>query len=209
LQASSKGGSLKAIILTAGEGAHFYPLTVNRPKGMNIVAGKPILQHTVEALVEAGVKECWFVVGYKPERLRAFFGNGSNFGVTAHYVEQPRPDGTGSAVRLAAEAMNASEETLVIFGDNHYTADLVRTVLRTKGDVILGTSHADPQRNGLLVAKAGKLVKYELPSTSERGLVNTGLMKFTPGFLSFLRKEPKGRRSFPIPCSATSNPATW
>ncbi len=157
---------------------------------MSIVAGKPLLQHTVEALVEAGVKECWFVVGYKPERLRAFFGNGSNFGITARYVEQKRPEGTAAAVRLAAEEMQPTEETLVIFGDNHYTADLIRSVASVKGDVIMGTSNADPRRNGLVVAKAGKLVKYELPSTSERGLVNTGLMKFTPAFFAYIRGLP-------------------
>lgn len=177
---------MKAIILTAGEGAHFHPLTVTRPKGMSIVAGKPILQHTVEALAQVGVTDIWFVVGYKPERLRTFFGNGNNFGIKAHYVEQPSPLGTGAAVRLAAEALDPQTDTLVLFGDNRYGADLIRTVLETPGDVVLGTTESDPRRNGLIIAKSGKLADYEFPSESQRGLVNSGVMKFRPRFFQFL-----------------------
>jgi UDP-N-acetylglucosamine diphosphorylase / glucose-1-phosphate thymidylyltransferase / UDP-N-acetylgalactosamine diphosphorylase / glucosamine-1-phosphate N-acetyltransferase / galactosamine-1-phosphate N-acetyltransferase len=178
---------VKAIILTAGEGAHFRPLTVTRPKGMSLVAGRPILHHTVEALVEAGIQDCTFVVGYKPERVRAFFGSGKPFGIEAHYVTQERPEGTGNALRLAVEHLRPKDETLVLFGDNRYTADLIRTVLAIHGDVVLGTSASDPKRNGLLVAKSGRLVRYEYPSGSDHGLVNTGLMKFTPRFFDHLR----------------------
>lgn len=177
---------MKAIVLAAGEASHFYPLTVHRPKGMTIVAGKPLLQHTVEALTAAGVKEISFVIGSKTESLRAFFGSGANFGVDVRYVPQERPDGTGAAVRRALEDQRPGSETLVVFGDNRYEPDIFRRVLSVKGDVVMATSAANPARQGCMVARAGRLVDYEFPAKSARGLVNTGAMKFTPGFFDHL-----------------------
>lgn len=178
---------MRAIVLSAGEGAHFRPLTITRPKGMSIVAGKPILQHTVEALAEAGVREVHFVVGYKPERVRSFFGSGRDFGIEAHYVAQERPEGTGAAVRLAARALgDGASESLVVFGDNLYGPDLVRRLLSVRGDALVAAWAAAAQRHGTLVAKNGRLLSYEYPTASPAGLVNTGLMKLSPDFFMFL-----------------------
>jgi len=66
----------QAIILAAGEGWRLRPFTVNRPKVMLPVAGKPILQYMVEALAQNGIRNIVMVVGYKREQIFDYMGSG-------------------------------------------------------------------------------------------------------------------------------------
>jgi bifunctional UDP-N-acetylglucosamine pyrophosphorylase/glucosamine-1-phosphate N-acetyltransferase len=61
---------LKAVILAAGEGHRMRPLTGNRPKVMLPIANKPILEHLLNEVKEAGVREFIFIVGYCDEQVR-------------------------------------------------------------------------------------------------------------------------------------------
>jgi glucose-1-phosphate thymidylyltransferase len=58
----------QAVILVAGEGQRLRPFTVNRPKAMLSIAGKPILQYAVEALAQNGIRDIVLVVGYRKSR---------------------------------------------------------------------------------------------------------------------------------------------
>ncbi|MDY7082769.1 MAG: sugar phosphate nucleotidyltransferase, partial [Halobacteria archaeon] len=55
---------MKAVILTAGEGRRLKPLTNLRPKPMIPIANRPLLEHVVQAVEEAGIDEIVLVVGY-------------------------------------------------------------------------------------------------------------------------------------------------
>ena len=93
----------KAMLLAAGRGTRMRELTDELPKPMIAVRGKPILQHIVEGLASAGVKEILIVVGYRKEVVTEFFGDGSKFGVRISYVTQVVQDGTGRVVELGTE----------------------------------------------------------------------------------------------------------
>ena len=60
---------MQAVVLAAGEGTRLRPLTEDKPKGMVEVAGKPILTHCFERLVELGADELLVVVGYKKQAI--------------------------------------------------------------------------------------------------------------------------------------------
>jgi len=61
--------SLQAVILAAGEGVRLRPLTQNKPKALIPVANKPIIEHTILSLLEAGIRDIIVVVGYRKEQV--------------------------------------------------------------------------------------------------------------------------------------------
>src|SRR5437773_8934969 len=91
----------KAVILAAGRGTRMRELTADFPKPMIQVRGKPVLQHIVEGLRDAGVERFLIVVGYRADVVRNFFGDGSRFKIDIEYVTQVTQDGTGRVVDLA------------------------------------------------------------------------------------------------------------
>src|SRR5438552_5679760 len=93
----------KAVVLAAGRGTRMRELTNELPKPMIAVRGKPILQHIVEGLRDAGIAHFLIVVGWHAEVVREYFGDGAKFGVSVEYVTQVVQDGTGRVVELAKD----------------------------------------------------------------------------------------------------------
>src|SRR5437016_9860164 len=93
----------KGVILAAGRGTRMRELTNNVPKPMIEVRGKPVLQHIVEGLRDAGVRRFLIIVGYHAETVRDFFGDGRRHDVTIQYATQTVQDGTGRVVNLARD----------------------------------------------------------------------------------------------------------
>ncbi|MEK6839283.1 MAG: sugar phosphate nucleotidyltransferase, partial [Candidatus Thermoplasmatota archaeon] len=92
---------MKAWILSAGEGTRMRPLTANLPKPLLPVAGKPFLEHTIEALREAGAREMSVLIGWQGRRVKEAFGHGDRLGVRIDYEEQDERLGTAHAIGLA------------------------------------------------------------------------------------------------------------
>lgn len=93
----------KAVVLAAGRGTRMKGLTEDIPKPMIKVHGSPILETIVCGLVKNGVREILVVVGYRPEVITDYFGNGEAFGCSIFYVTQEVQDGTGRVVDLAID----------------------------------------------------------------------------------------------------------
>ncbi|MFB6115657.1 MAG: NDP-sugar synthase, partial [Candidatus Nanohalobium sp.] len=86
---------MKAVILAAGQSSRFKPLSDNRHKGLTQVLGKPIIEHTIEELRNAGVDEVIVVQGPDAE-IEEEIGDKVD-----HYVIQEEPEGMGHALRQA------------------------------------------------------------------------------------------------------------
>ena len=106
----------KAVILAAGRGTRMKGLTEDLPKPMIKVQGRPILETIVRGLVENGVREVLIVVGYRPEVIRDYFGDGGAFGCAISYVTQEVQDGTGRVVDLAIDFSNG-DPFILSYGD--------------------------------------------------------------------------------------------
>src|SRR5206468_13039937 len=99
---SSAGASrMKAVILAAGEGARMGPFTASVPKVMIPVGNRPLLESVVQALVENGVRDLVFVVGYRRERIQSHFQDGKSFHARITYVTQQKQLGTAHGVSEA------------------------------------------------------------------------------------------------------------
>src|SRR3982751_3232526 len=91
----------RAVLLAAGRGTRMRELTADLPKPMIEVRGKPVLQHIVEGLRDAGVSRFLIVVGYRADVVQKFFGDGSRYKIEIQYTTQDKQDGTGRVVELA------------------------------------------------------------------------------------------------------------
>ena len=82
-----------ALILAGGKGERLRPLTDTIPKPMVPICGKPILEHQVNWLKSGGVTDVIFLGGYRWEAIKDHFGDGNDFGITAHYSLEDSPLG--------------------------------------------------------------------------------------------------------------------
>jgi len=107
---------MKALVLAAGRGTRMKDLTSDRPKPMVPLAGKPILEHILVGLREAGAREFVLITGYRADVLEAYFDDGRRWGVSIQYRRQETQNGNARAVQLAEDALG-SEPFFLTFGD--------------------------------------------------------------------------------------------
>lgn len=87
------------IVMAGGKGARLYPETVNCPKPMLPVNGKPILEHILRRAIESGFENFVFSINYLGEQIESYFGDGSEFGVRISYIRENKPLGTAGSLR--------------------------------------------------------------------------------------------------------------
>src|SRR2546421_10234126 len=91
----------KAVLLAAGRGTRMREMTADLPKPMLEVRGKPVMQHIIEGVRDAGITNFLIIVGYRAEAVQNFFGDGSRYNIGIQYLTQTVQDGTGRVVELA------------------------------------------------------------------------------------------------------------
>ena len=94
----------KGLILAGGKGTRLKPITDEIPKPLLPVHGKPILQYGIELFKKFGINEIILSIGYKGGQIKEYFGDGSRFGVTIHYVEEDEPLGTAEPFESCKKA---------------------------------------------------------------------------------------------------------
>ena len=116
---------MKGVILAAGKGEKFMPFSYYRPKPMFPVANRPLLEYTIERLVEEGIKEIGIVVGHRQGRIKSYFKDGKNFGCRITYINQADISGTGQAL-LEARQWVGDEDFIVIYGDVYFGKEVIK-----------------------------------------------------------------------------------
>lgn len=105
---------MKAMILAAGRGERLRPLTETMPKPLVTVAGKPLIEHTIERLVAAGVKDLVINLGYRGAQLKQAVGDGDRWKASIAYSEEGDPPlETGGGVFQALELLGEGPFLLV------------------------------------------------------------------------------------------------
>jgi NDP-sugar pyrophosphorylase family protein len=89
---------MRAIILSAGYGTRLWPLTEDRTKPAIPILGKPLVGYVAEYIASYGFDDIVVNLHHRPESVRAALGDGSQFGVKLHYVEEPVILGTSGAL---------------------------------------------------------------------------------------------------------------
>jgi N-acetyl-alpha-D-muramate 1-phosphate uridylyltransferase len=107
---------MKAMILAAGLGQRMRPLTDQLPKPMLSVGGKPLLQYHLEALKRAGIRDLVINLAYLGDKIQGFVGDGSRFGMTVVYSQEPEPLETAGGL-LKALPLLGDAPFLLVNGD--------------------------------------------------------------------------------------------
>ncbi len=178
----------QAVILAAGEGQRLRPFTVNRPKVMLSIAGKPILRYVVEALAQNGIRDIVLIVGYRKEQVFDYMGSGEQFGVNLTYVTQEKQLGTAHALAQAKGVID--NEFLVLPGDNLIGADTIAHFATIKPEAVLVKRVDNPVRYGV-VSIHRSVVKevVEKPEEARSNMVSTGIYAFTREIFNFIEPE--------------------
>jgi NDP-sugar pyrophosphorylase family protein len=100
------------MILAAGYGTRLWPLTVDRTKPAIPFMGRPLVGYVAEYLASFGVREVLVNLHHRPESVRQALGDGSRFGVTLDYIDEPEILGTSGALDNAREFLE--EDTFVV-----------------------------------------------------------------------------------------------
>jgi dTDP-glucose pyrophosphorylase len=175
-------------------------LTEQLPKPMIKVGNRPVLQHIVEGLRQAGFSDLLVVVGYKKEIIQNHFGDGAAFGLQMSYIEQVVQDGTGRVVGLAREFCG-DDAFLLSYGDILVAPDTYQDLLDLDdAEMIMTVRFAEDVSKGGAVCidhQGFVLDLKEKPSPSETNprWYNAGIYSFRRSIFSFvdrLEKSPRG-----------------
>jgi histidinol-phosphate phosphatase family protein len=108
----------QAVILAGGRGERLRPLTDIRPKPMIEIHGKPFLDYLITMLRGQGFERVVLLLGYLPEVVQEYFGDGSRWGVQIEYSVTPVEDETGRRVKRAQHLLD--ECFLLLYCDNYW-----------------------------------------------------------------------------------------
>ncbi len=171
---------MKAVILAAGKGTRMKELTQTLPKPMLPVQGRPILEHILAGLREAGLRDACIITGWCGETIREHFGDGAHLGMRLTYAEQPVPDGTGRAPECARDFVGA-EPFLLSYGDILVRPETYGQMLRR---------WAEGPFSGLLTVTAGEdVTKGAINFFDDQFCLRKLVEKPTPAQLEALRAE--------------------
>jgi len=176
-------------------------LTSELPKPMLEVRGRPILQHIIEGLRDAGVTRVLIVVGWRADVVRDFFRDGSGLGVSVEYTTQVVQDGTGRVVELARDFAGTAPFVLsygdILINPEHYRklvaleeAEAIVSVKHNPGEIAKGGAIFIDERSTVTDVR-------EKPGPGEptSPWYNAGVYTFRPSIFEHtarLEKSPRG-----------------
>jgi bifunctional UDP-N-acetylglucosamine pyrophosphorylase/glucosamine-1-phosphate N-acetyltransferase len=157
------------------------------------IANKPILEHLIIELKKVGIRDLMLVVGYKDEKIREYFGDGSKWDVKISYVTQRKQLGTADALRSASHFIKG--DFLMLNGDNIVSSKDIKKLV-DYGKMSIGVKEvSNPQDFGVVEIENGKVKRIvEKPEKPPSNLINAGVYHFTKDILEFLEKTPLSKR---------------
>lgn len=145
----------KGIILAGGTGSRLFPITTGVSKQLLPVYDKPMIYYPLSVLMLAGIREIAVITTPQDQdQFRRTLGDGTQWGLSLTYIEQPSPDGLAQAYILAEDFLDGAPSAMVL-GDNiffgHGLPDqLAAADARVAGGTVFGYRVADPERYGVV-----------------------------------------------------------
>ena len=176
--------AMSVVILAAGKGTRMYS---DLPKVLHTLAGKPMVQHVIDAATGLGAQRIHLVYGHGGDRLKAALSEPS-----LNWVLQAEQLGTGHAMQQAAPAFADDEDILMLYGDVPLIAQATLQRLRDAkpagGIGLLTVVLDDPSGYGRIVRENGNIVgiieqKDATPEQLKIAEINTGILVANGGDL--------------------------
>ncbi|MBR1747151.1 MAG: nucleotidyltransferase family protein [Clostridia bacterium] len=171
---------MQAVIMAGGRGSRLMPLTKEEPKPMVKLIDKPVMEYVLLWLKKHGFFDVAVTLGYKPEKIRDYFGDGQKFGMKITYFVEDSPLGTAGGVKNCAEYLT-EKDFVVVSADCYTEIDLSRAVRFHKNRGSLFTlvcrKVLDATGLGVLEKDSSGVIKafVEKPEGRKDALINTGV----------------------------------
>ena len=177
--------SYKGILLAGGTGTRLHPLTCSVSKQLLPVYDKPMIYYPVSTLMMAKIREVLIITTPRDhEAFEHLLGDGSQWGMSFQYAEQPSPDGLAQAF-LIGESFLAGSNACLVLGDNIFYGSGLPMVLqnatrRASGATVFGYYVRDPQRYGVVAFdRQGQVTSIEeKPTQPKSSYAITGVYFF-------------------------------
>lgn len=169
---------MKAIIPVAGSGSRLHPITLDTPKAMVHVAGKPVLEYILDKIADLGIRDVILVISPSGDAIREFVDKRYNF--DTQYIVQRQPLGIGHAVYQCGTIVG-DEPLLIILGDVIYISDFSFVAKEPPGCAIgVKKVSGDLSRYGLVEVEGDRITRLaEKPQNPSSDLAIAGIYYFS------------------------------
>jgi dTDP-glucose pyrophosphorylase len=182
---------LQAMIMAGGKGTRLHPITENVPKALLPVGDRPIMEHIVDQLRDAGIHRINVATHHLADQIKNHFGDGRDFGVELNYVSEERPLGTAGALGML---QLDDQPVLVINGDvlTRINFRAMRDFHRqNKADLTVAVREYDIQVPYGVIDCDGERVTGLREKPLYQFFVNAGIYLLEPSVFRFI---PNGER---------------
>jgi glucose-1-phosphate thymidylyltransferase len=167
-----RNDKMRAIIPVAGVGSRLRPHTYTIPKVLLNVAGKPIISHILDTIIDAGFDEATIIIGYLGEMIKEYVLD--TYKIKIDFVEQEERLGLGHAIYISRHTFS-SDPILIILGDTVFDVDL-KGMIQSNFSEIGVKSVEDPRRFGVAETVNGFIARMvEKPETPRSNQAIVGL----------------------------------
>ena len=194
---------MKAVILAAGEGNRLRPITASKPKPMIPLLGKPLLEHTIFGLKEAGIEQIILIVGYKEEIIKNYFSSFyKDYKIEIEYITQKEYFGTAHATFQARNSIKDEPFLMMngdLFVDTVMLKNLIQEYKKYQNESFITLLEVDnPENYGVISLNSDgyveKITEKPSPDSGLGNLANAGIYIFDPLIFKAIKKTEKSMR---------------